>query len=115
MEKNDALQRIKRFYKQAEARPAAGGFAVVLDGRQPKTPGGAALIVPTEAAARMVAEEWAAQDKWIDFSAMAATRHAFTAIDRVRQHRAETAGEVARFAASDLLCYFAREPKALVV
>jgi chaperone required for assembly of F1-ATPase len=114
MEKNDALQRIKRFYKAAEVRAAAGGFAVVLDGRQPKTPGGAALIVPTEAAAQMVAQEWSAQDKWIDFAAMAATRHAFTAIDRVRGARAETAAEVARFAGSDLLCYFAKEPRDLV-
>jgi chaperone required for assembly of F1-ATPase len=114
MEKNDALQRIRRFYKAVEVRPAAGGFAVVLDGRQPKTPAGAALITPTEAAAAMVADEWRRQETWIDFTAMPATRHAFTAIDRVRGARAETAAEVARFAGSDLLCYFANEPRALV-
>lgn len=110
MQKNDALQRIKRFYKQA----APSGTAVLLDGRQPKTPGGAALILPTEAAAALVAGEWEAQSDWVDFAAMPATRHAFTAIDRVANARAETAAELARFAGSDLLCYFAQEPRALV-
>lgn len=114
MKKNDALQRIKRFYKAAEVRPGAGGFAVALDGRQPKTPAGSALIVPTEPAAQLVAAEWAGQGEWIEFAAMPATRHAFTAIDRVRGARAETAAEVARFGSSDLLCYFAVEPRALV-
>jgi chaperone required for assembly of F1-ATPase len=115
MQKNDALQRIRRFFKNAATKPVDGGTAVVLDGRQPKTPAGAALVLPTQAAAALVAAEWEAQAEWIDFGAMPATRHAFTAIDRVNAARAETAAELARFAGSDLLCYFAQEPKALVV
>jgi chaperone required for assembly of F1-ATPase len=114
MQKNDALQRIRRFFKSAETKAVNEGFAVTLDGRQPKTPGGAALVLPTAATAELVAAEWAAQGEWIEFSAMPATRHAFTAIDRVRAARQETAEELARFAGSDLLCYFAAEPKALV-
>lgn len=114
MKKNDALQRIKRFYKHAEAKPIDGGFGVFLDGRRPTTPGKAKLVLPTQAAAELVAAEWESQFEWIEFSAMAATRHAFTAIDRVSGLRTETAAEVARFAGSDLLCYFAIEPKALV-
>jgi chaperone required for assembly of F1-ATPase len=114
MQKNDALQRIRRFFKAAATKTVDGGVAVVLDGRQPKTPSGAALVLPTAAAAALVAAEWEAQAEWIDFGAMAATRHAFTAIDRVSAARAETAAELARFAGSDLLCYFAQEPRALV-
>ncbi|CAN5164356.1 ATPase [soil metagenome] len=113
MANNDALQRIRRFYKTAEARAVDGGFEILLDGRRAKTPEVKPLILPTEAAAALVAAEWAAQGDFIAFSAMPASRHAFTAIDRVGQAREETAAEVARFASSDVLCYFADEPAAL--
>lgn len=114
MANNDALQRVKRFYKAAEAASLDGGFGVLLDGRKARTPSGAVLALPTRAVADLVAAEWGAQGDWIMFNAMPACRHAFTAIDRVSAARAETAGEVARFAGSDLLCYFAVDPVALI-
>lgn len=110
---HDALQRIKRFYKAAAVEEAEGGYQLSLDGRRVKTPGAAPLITPTRAAAQMIAEEWAAQDEYIIFPEMPATRHAFTAIDRVAQSRKEVAQEAARYAGSDLLCYFADEPAKL--
>jgi chaperone required for assembly of F1-ATPase len=111
---HDALQRIKRFYKAVAVEPKDGGFGVTLDGRPLRTPGAAPLIAPTEAAARMIADEWAAQVDYIVFPDMAATRHAFTALDRVAAKRMEVAQEAARYAGSDLLCYFAENPPALV-
>ncbi len=111
---NDALQRIRRFYKTASIAPGEGGFGVKLDDRPLKTPGKASLLVPTEAAARMIVDEWASQAEHIQFAAMPATRHAYTAIDRIAASRAAVAQEVARYAGSDLLCYFADEPQALV-
>ena len=114
MQKNDALQRIRRFYKAAQARPAGELFEIVLDGRRAKTPAGAVIALPTQAAGDLVASEWAGQGEWIEFGQMPATRHAFTAIDRVAAAHAETAAELARFAASDLLCYFAEAPSALI-
>lgn len=111
---NDALQRIKRFYKAVTVLPVDGGFDVALDGRAMKTPGKNALRLPTEAAARMIADEWSAQTDFIRFPDMPATRHAYTAIDRVSAARMEVAQEVARYAGSDLLCYFAEEPAELV-
>jgi len=114
MAKNDALQRIRRFYKVVEVAPEGAGFSILLDGRKAKTPQGGALTLPNRAAADLVAAEWEAQTDWIEFSAMAASRHAFTAIDRVAAARYETAGELARFASSDLLCYFAEQPVALI-
>ena len=111
---HDALQRIKRFYKAVAVEPRDGGFGVTLDGRPLRTPGAAPLIAPTEAAARMIADEWAAQVDYIVFPDMAATRHAFTAIDRVSEKRMEVAQEAARYAGSDLLCYFAEAPPSLV-
>ena len=114
MEKNDALQRIKRFYKTAAANPGDAGFEILLDGRRAKTPAGSVMVLPTKAAGELVAAEWDAQVDWINFGEMPASRHAFTAIDRVSKARAETAAEVARFAGSDLLCYLAEDPTALV-
>src|SRR5690606_35898937 len=96
-----------------EAEPD-GGWSVRLDGRRPRTPAGAPLILPTEAAARLVADEWAAQETVVELAAMPATRLAATAIDRVGQAREEVAAEIARWAGSDLLCYFAEAPAGLV-
>ena len=47
----------------------------------PKTPAHAAFVLPTEAAARMVADEWEAQGEFIQPGTMPATRLAATAID----------------------------------
>ncbi|MBO9710259.1 MAG: ATPase [Caulobacter sp.] len=116
-DKPDLLQRPRRFYKAAVAGPAqgeGGGFAVLLDGRTPKSPAKSPLVLPTLALAELVAAEWEAQVEVIDSAAMPATRLAFTAIDRIRETRAEVAREVAAYAGSDLLCYWADHPTALV-
>jgi len=108
----------RRFYKTVEVAPAGegdgGGFTVLLDGRNLRTPRGAKLIVPTRAAAEQIAEEWASQGESIEMAAMHANRLANTAIDAVAQARDATAASVAEYAGSDLLCYFAEEPEGLV-
>lgn len=114
----ESEERLKRFWKAvdvAEGEGAQGTFwAVTLDGRTPKTPAHAPLRLPTEAAARLAAEEWAAQGEFIDPATMPATRLASTAIDRVPQVREAVADEIAAFAATDLLCYLAEHPTSLV-
>ena len=107
--------RIRRFYTEVAARPVEGGWAVLLDGRGAKTPGRAPLVLPTEPLARLAADEWAAQGEFIHFATMPATRLAFTAVDRVPAAREALAAEVARYAGSDLLCYFAESPQALLL
>jgi chaperone required for assembly of F1-ATPase len=87
---------------------------VLLDGRAPKSPAGAPLRLPTAALAGLVAEEWAAQADTIAYATMPATRLAFTAIDRTPHVRPAMAAEIAKYAGSDLLCYFADGPAALV-
>jgi len=104
----------KRFYKTAKAAPLDDGFGVLLDGRAVLTPGRARLILPREALAALIADEWEAQAQTIQLAHMNATRLAYTAIDRVAVARAETMGEIVGFAGSDLLCYFADAPQALV-
>jgi chaperone required for assembly of F1-ATPase len=110
----DPITRTRRFYKAVDIAPAQGGFAVQLDGRTARTPSQAPLAAPTEALARVIAEEWAGQGDFIVFASMPATRLAFTAIDRVPEAREATAQEAARYAGSDLLCYFAEAPPKLV-
>ena len=50
----------KRFYKHVAVTAADNGFAVHLDGKPVRTPGRNVLILPTEKAAGLVAEEFAA-------------------------------------------------------
>jgi len=111
----ESEERLKRFWTDATVAPDADGFVVLLDGRAPKTPAHARMVLPTEAAARLVADEWAAQGEFIEPGTMPATRLAATAIDRVSQTREPVADEIASYVGSDLLCYLAEHPASLVV
>ena len=111
----ESEERLKRFWTAVDVAEGEGGWSVTLDGRTPKTPAHAKLTLPTEAAARLVAAEWAAQGEFIDPGTMPATRLASTAIDRVSQVREAVAEEIAAFAGSDLLCYLADHPTSLAV
>ena len=106
--------RIRRFYKNVEVAQASGGFTIQLDGRTARTPAGRALAMPTHALADLIRGEWAAQGDEIVLAAMPATRLARTALDGVADRHAETVREFARFAETDLLCYFAEAPTSLV-
>ncbi len=105
---------MKRFYKIVSVRQAGGGFQVELDGRGVKTPAKAALVLPTEALARAVAEEWDDQAETIKPDDMPLTRMANTAIDRISLNAEPVIDEIAGFAAADHLCYWAAEPRDLV-
>lgn len=107
--------RVSRFWKEVTVAPHTdGGWAVLLDGRTPKTPAKAQLVLPTEAAARLVADEWAAQGEFLDPNTMPATRLASTAIDRIGQAREPVADEIAAYAGTDVVCYLAEHPTPLV-
>ena len=110
----ESEERLKRFWKTVDVVQGEGGWAIALDGRTPKTPAHAKLVLPTEAAARLVADEWAAQGEFIEPGTMPATRLASTAIDRVSQVRVAVADEIAAYAGSDALCYLAEHPTPLV-
>jgi chaperone required for assembly of F1-ATPase len=100
---------MKRFYKEAKAAPTESGFQVLLDGRPVKTPARQSLILPTEALAEAIAEEWRGQGDEIVPTAMPLLRLANSAQDGVRQHRAATIEAVLKFGASDLLSYRAED------
>jgi chaperone required for assembly of F1-ATPase len=111
---HEPVEKPRRFYKAVATAAADGGFVVLLDGRAVRTPGGARLVLPTQALASQVAEEWAAQGETIELAGMHATRLANTAIDTIGAAREATAQQVADYAGSDLLLYFAEEPAGLV-
>ena len=110
---SDAAPRPRRFYTDVRVAPEAGGFAVRLDGRSPRSPAGAPLAAPAAALAEAIAGEWRDQREEIDLSAMPLTRLAYTALDRGAPARDALAGEVARYAGSDALIYFADDQPTL--
>ncbi len=104
---------MKRFWTVAEAVADDSGWGVRLDERPLRTPGRALLVVPTEALARAVAQEWASAEVSVDPRAMPLTGLANAAIDRVARDRAAFAASLARYAEADLACYRAGEPETL--
>lgn len=101
---------MKRFYRTA----TANGLSIALDGKPARTPGRAALDLPTPALAAAVAAEWAAQSDVLRPETMPLTGFAYAAIDRVAPDVAGFAAGLAAFAETELLCYRAEGPAALV-
>lgn len=105
---------MKRFWADVAVLPEGEGFAVKLDGRGVKTPAKRALVVPTQACAELIAEEWAAQEGTVDPTSMPHTRMANAAIDKVAEQFDEVAALIAVYGGTDLLCYRATDPAGLV-
>ena len=101
----------RRFYKDVAV---TDDLCIALDGRPVKTPLKAKLQLPTKALAEAVAAEWEAQGEKLDPSTMLFTKLANTAIDRVGPMREAITAEVLDYANSDLVCYRAETPEALV-
>jgi chaperone required for assembly of F1-ATPase len=106
---------MKRFYKQATVGEAGGAFQVLLDGHPLKTPSGAAFLLPTQALADAIAQEWQGTGDEIDTHKMPLTRLAFAAVDSVAKNRDHIVEQVLGFGRSDLLSYRAEYPSALIV
>ncbi|CAM8651064.1 hypothetical protein sphantq_01520 [Sphingobium sp. AntQ-1] len=105
---------MKRFYKDVTVVADDGGFAIQLDGRAVRTPARAPLALPTPALADAVAQEWRAQGETVDPALMPMTGLANAAIDHVAPKPAAFAEGIAQYAQTDLLCYRADGPEALV-
>lgn len=102
---------MNRFYDTAAAAPAkAGGFTVTLDGRPIRTPGKAALAVPTEALAAAMAQEWADQAAQIVPATMPLTQLANTAVDRVGPQREGVIAALVGYGETDLVSHRADRP-----
>lgn len=103
-----------RFYDAAEVAETPDGFVIHLDGKPVKTPARAVMALPAAAAAQLVADEFAAQREKIDPVTMPVMRLVNTAIDGVAADTQAVLEDILRFASSDLVCYRADAPAALV-
>lgn len=96
---------MKRFYKQVDVSGVEGGFQVTLDGRKIRTQGGAQQIVPTNALAQRLADEWREQGEDIDPQSLPRRDLTDFALDQVQANRAATIAKLLSFAQTDTLCY----------
>ena len=105
---------MKRFWSEATIAAEGSGWGIALDGKPVRTPARNPLVVPTEALARAVADEWNSASKTVDPRAMPLTGLANAAIDRIAADPERFAEGLARYGESDLACYRAEGPRALV-
>jgi chaperone required for assembly of F1-ATPase len=105
---------VKRFYKSAGVTETPEGFGVALDGKPVRTPAKRPLVVPTRALAQAIADEWLAQGDTVDPKRLPLTRLTSIALDLVAPRREAVVAEVAKYAGTDLVCYWAEQPQELV-
>jgi len=106
----DPARRPKRFYKTA----TVVNGALHLDGRPAKTRAGSPLTFASRAVMAEIEREWTAQQTSIDFAAMPITRFVSTVIDLGDSEAGKWRRELLSFLKSDLVCYRAGAPPALV-
>ncbi len=104
---------MKRFYKAVAVSAGAQGHTVALDGKAIRTPAKNDLTLPAAALAAAIAAEWRDQGDEVRPADMALMRLACTALDRVAAQRGAAIDEIANYAATDLLCYWAEGPAEL--
>lgn len=98
----------KRFYKDVAVGQAdAEADRVMLDGRPIRTPAKRELTVPSRRLAEAIADEWRAQETFIDPGTMPLTRLVNSAIDGVADRAAEVREAILAYGSSDLICYLA--------
>ncbi|MGL4312461.1 MAG: ATP12 family chaperone protein [Sphingomonas sp.] len=105
---------MKRFWREVAVVAGGDGHAIRLDDKPVRTPGRALLSLPNAALADAIADEWRAVGDTLDPRAMPLTGLANAAIDRVAPDPAAFAAGLAAYGESDLLCYRADGPAALV-
>jgi len=104
---------MKRFWTTAVALPADNGWAIELDGRALRTPARQPLVVPTQALAEAIAEEWNGAGENIEPRAMPLTGLANAAVDRIAADPDAFTAGLAKYGEGDLLCYRIDSPAAL--
>lgn len=105
---------MKRFWKSAAAVAEDGNWAIQLDGKPLRTPARKPLLVPAQALAQAIADEWNGAGETVDPRDLPLTGLANAAIDRIAPDPAAFAVSLAAYGESDLACYRADGPRELV-
>jgi chaperone required for assembly of F1-ATPase len=107
-----------RFWQIAECVPDDGAWSVRLDAKPLHIPGGVRLRLPTAALGDAVAAEWqaagGAKGGQTSYDDLPLTRLSGTWQERVDPDPEPTALGICRYGETDLLCYRAATPEALV-
>lgn len=104
----------KRFWTRTHLVEEGGGFGIRLDDRPVRTPGKAPLVVPSRGLGDAIVAEWDAQVEEINPNLMPLTRAANSAIEKIAVQRPDVVAMLAEYGATDLLCYRAEHPDALI-
>jgi len=104
----------KKFYAEAKTEARDSAHVLLLDGRAAKTPARNPVQVTDERLAQLLAQEWNAQVEVINPLDMPLTRLIHSAADGVAREADAVRAEILRYAGSDLVCYRAAQPEALV-
>ncbi|OSC97630.1 ATP12-domain-containing protein [Trametes coccinea BRFM310] len=119
---NDLTKRaeatLKRFWKTVGVEKRDGGYAVTLDKRPLRTPGGKPLIIPPEKrlVAALIASEWENQETVLKPHALPMTSIVSRAIDAFQDEstRNEVRAQLLKYLETDTIFYHADEPAGLV-
>ncbi|MBU8544917.1 MULTISPECIES: ATP12 family chaperone protein [Roseomonadaceae] len=100
---------MKRFWNEARVAEGEDGFAILLDGRPMRLPGGGPIRVASRPLAEALAEEWqragGAKDGEMRPDDVPLTRIVGTAMERIALAREGTVDAIARYGETELLCY----------
>lgn len=105
---------MKRIFKEVSVQAGPDGWQILLDAAVLLTPAKAPLRLPSAGLAQAVADEWRSQGETVRPATMPITRLANTAQDLAAKRRPELVDQLASYAGTDLLCYRAEGPSALV-
>jgi chaperone required for assembly of F1-ATPase len=109
----------KRVWTHARAVAEGEGFAIMLDARPLRLPGGVLLTLRSRRLAEAVAQEWSDAGGGVvgglfGAGSLPLTRLAGTLQERVAPNRPHAVATLLGYVDSDLLCYRATHPAALV-
>jgi chaperone required for assembly of F1-ATPase len=109
---------MQRFWEFADITSQPGGWGVMLDGKPMRLPGGGPLVVASRPLAQAIAAEWQAAGGSKGGSMgphhVPLTGLAGTAQNHIAADPAATVSAIAAYGETDLLCYRATEPDALI-
>ncbi|PPR04955.1 hypothetical protein CVT24_010413 [Panaeolus cyanescens] len=108
---------LKRFWKTVDIERRGDSFAVTLDKRALKTPGGQTLLLPLNKAlpASLIAAEWDLQETLIKPHALPMTSIVSRAVDTMRDEatRTEVREALLKYFDTDTVCFFHDSPEPL--
>lgn len=110
-----ASQAIKRFYQESSYKQTCDGYVILLDNKLVKTPLNHHLVVPREALAKAIMEEFSAQSEYIKPEKMPFLRIANSVIDAIAENWQILVEDLLRYVSDDMILYRAEQPEALIL